>query len=163
MSIARPASEPFPWDSLLPRAGMRYVQDTIREPRVGIGSNTDSAGVRVTEVVPGSVAAEAGVREGDVLVKVGDVPVEGLDWGTRYRAIYASRGGAKIPIVVQRDGQAVTLTATVRLEIRVVSSAVADDRASPRALRIRNGILTGTTQAPATPVRPTTRTTGGSE
>ena len=52
--------EPYPWDAVLPLAGMRLARDTVNEPRVGIGTVQDSTGVHVTEVV---LAAQPRRRE----------------------------------------------------------------------------------------------------
>ena len=35
--------EPYPWDAVLPLAGLRLARDTIREPRVGISTIQDSS------------------------------------------------------------------------------------------------------------------------
>ena len=136
--------DPYPWDAVLPLAGMRLASDTVREPRMGVLTLADSGGVQVTGVDAGSVAEAAGLRTGDYIVSVGEVPVTDLAWGARYRARYAKSEGAVIPIVVRRAGATVTLSATVRLGQRVSRGVRPDEAASTRAVRIRNGILTGT-------------------
>src|SRR5262249_474217 len=60
--------EPYPWDTVLPLAGMRAVIDTIREPQLGLAFAQDSSGAIVIRGVrPGSPAEDAGVKSGDVL------------------------------------------------------------------------------------------------
>lgn len=136
----------FPWDSILPKAGMLFAQDTIREPRMSVTTVQDTGGVRVVGVVTGGMADEAGIRVGDFLVRVGEVAVENPEWGTPWRAAYARRGGERIQIVVRRNGEPVTLSAPVRMFTRTISRVTADPRAGARALRIREGMFRGTTE-----------------
>lgn len=139
--------EPFPWATTLTLAGLRLQADTIREPRVGVYTVTDSAGVLVTAVEPGSAAATAGVQPGDYLERIGDIPVNDATFGARFRARYGTTEGTEVPVVVRRDGEPQTLTLRVTLAVRTEHSIQFDRNASPKALRIRNGILTGTTEA----------------
>lgn len=139
--------EPFPWDSILPLAGLRIVSDSIREPRLGVVTMPDSSGhVRVMVVEPGSSAAQAGVQQGDILVSLGDIPVASLAFGQQFRARY---GGAHptqttIPVVVRRGGQSVTLQAPLDLRLRIERRIVPDPAASEKARGIREGLLRGT-------------------
>ena len=138
--------DPYPYDSVLPLAGLRLARDTIREPRVGIGTVLDSSGLHVTEVPPGGPADVAGVKPGDILLAVGGISAQDPAWSEQFRAKYArAQRGAPVPIVVRRDGREVTLTAKLSFLSRVVSRLVENPRASAKARRVRNGILTGTT------------------
>lgn len=65
-------------------------------------------GALVTQVVPGSPAAEAGIEVGDVLVAVGDSEVSSADLGKR---ISGMKPGEKVDITVIRDGKKLTRTA----------------------------------------------------
>lgn len=136
--------EPYPWAEVLPRAGLRYVQDSIAEPRLGIQTAGDSAGgSRITGVAPGGAAADAGVEPGDLLVALGDLTVTNDDFGPAFRSRYAGKGGQDLPIVVVRDGRRMTLIGKVRLVTRDNTRIEFDPNASEKAVRIRNGILTG--------------------
>ncbi len=135
----------FPWESVLPLAGMRVHADTMREPRIGVFTQGDSVGVRVTQVEPGGAADEAGVQPGDVLLQVGEIPVNDATFGARFRARYSRADGEAVPLTIHRDGQTQTLTMHVRIATRVQESVVFDATASPKAMRIRKGLLTGTT------------------
>ncbi len=136
--------EPYPWETVLPLAGLAVARDTLRVPVLGVFSSSDSAETRVTQLVPGGVAERAGVRAGDVLVRVGDVRTRaGEDFGAEFRAAYADRAGAPLPIVVRRGGRTLTLDARVELAEQVVQRITLDPRASERAVRVRTGILTG--------------------
>jgi predicted metalloprotease with PDZ domain len=137
--------EPYPWTTVLPLAGMRLQADTMRQPRLGVASQPDSSGVRVSSVEPGGAAAEAGLLEGDYLLEVGGVPVTDQEFGTRFRARYGTATeGSAIPIRVRRGGQVLNLSGKLRFAMQVQSRIAADARASGKALRIRNGILKGT-------------------
>ncbi len=139
--------EPFPWDSILPLAGLRLVADSIREPRLGIMSAMDSLGrVRVMDVEQGSAAAQAGVLAGDMLVSIGDIPVASADFGQQFRARYGgnSQSPKTIPLVLRRNGQQMTLQVPLEYRIRLEHRIVADPSASDKARRIRDSLLRGT-------------------
>jgi predicted metalloprotease with PDZ domain len=135
--------EPFPWATVLPLAGLRMNVDSIREPWIGVSTNVDSGGVMVMELEPGGAARAAGVELGDYLVRVGDIPVNDPEFGARYRARYARSDGQNIPLVVRRNGQERTLQLPVRNRIRTVETVQFDRNASPKAMRVRAGILKG--------------------
>lgn len=141
--------DPYPYDSVLPLAGLKLVSDSVREPRLGVFSQVDSAGIRVAQVDPAGAAAAAGVRPGDYLVAVGDIKVDDNEFGTKFRQKYGAQGGgappATIPVTVRRGAQTVTLQAPLRFATRVEPRITADTAASSKAQRIRHGILTGAT------------------
>jgi len=75
----------------------------------------------VIEAVPGSPAAEAGFAPGDVIAQ----------WGTVANATYSdilasiyAHDGRPIPVVVERQGQTVSLTVTPRRPFRLWGTAV---------------------------------------
>jgi predicted metalloprotease with PDZ domain len=135
--------EPMPFASVLPLAGFRMVVDTIREPRLGVSSAPDSSGVRVAEVQPGSPAEAAGIREGDYLLQVGDIAVRDPSFGEQFRSRYARAAGTNVPVKIRRDGQTMDLQIAIRLAERTEQRLTLDPAASPKAVRIRNGILKG--------------------
>jgi putative serine protease PepD len=58
----------------------------------------------LVEVLPGSSAERAGIRDGDVLVRFGDEPVNGLD---DLRTLLKQRQpGDAVDVVYLRDGEA---------------------------------------------------------
>jgi predicted metalloprotease with PDZ domain len=137
--------EPFPWDSILPVAGLRAVRD--QQPRLGIFTAPDSAGIRITQLEPGGAAAEAGVREGDYLLAVGDVLVTDPEFGARFRERFARASeGSPITVRVRRAGQTLNLGARLRFSPGAYR-IVPDNDASAKARRIRDGILQGRTTA----------------
>ena len=135
--------EAFPWDSILPLSGLRAVRDP--QPRLGIFTTVDSAGIRITQLEPGGAAAAAGVREGDYLLAVGDIPVTDPDFGARFRERYARAAeGTPISLRVRRVAQTLTLRAQLRFSPGAYR-IVPDANASAKARRIRDGILQGRT------------------
>lgn len=138
--------EPYPWTNVLPLAGMRIKSDTLYEPRLGVGTSPAEQGVRVANLVPGGAGEQAGLKPGDVIVQLGDVKIANQDSFNEFRAKYAKRQtGSALPIVVVRGADRVTLQGKLRLVPRVDSRVEPDPSASGKALRIRNGILKGTT------------------
>jgi aminopeptidase YwaD len=71
-------------------------------------------GVRFSDVKPGSPAAKAGLKAGDILVQFGDKPIKNLYDFTD--ALRRSKVGDVVEVKVLRDGQ--TVTASVKLEQR---------------------------------------------
>lgn len=68
---------------------------------------------RITDVIDGSAAAEAGLQAGDVVVRAGDASIRTWsDWVAHVQ----ERPGEAIPLVVERDGE--------RIELSVTPSAV---------------------------------------
>ena len=138
--------EPLPWSAVLPLAGLRLRTDTLREPRLGISSSLDSTGaIVIREVVPGSPAEAAGVKAGDVLLSLGDVPVDNPDFGQKFRERFGKSEGDSLPILVRRGADTLTLPGRVRLGTRTEEQLVADPGASAKAARIRSGLLRGMT------------------
>lgn len=139
--------EPFPYGEVLPLAGWRMAVDTVHVPFIGISTDTDGDGIRITDVVPNSSAEAAGVEVGDYLVSVGDIEVTDNSFGARFRRRFGSAAaGTPLPIVVRRDGETRRLDGQLRLDARENVRLVDDPDASPKARRIREGILTGKTQ-----------------
>jgi predicted metalloprotease with PDZ domain len=135
--------EPYPWAELLPLAGMRIAE--LRMPRFGIATSVDGSIVVVTDIEEGSAAAVAGVRAGDVILAIGDIPIDDPMWGQRFRAFYESaQEGAPVAIRVRRGAQTLTLQSALRFETAGVAVVEAEN-ASPKARMVRAGILGGTT------------------
>jgi S1-C subfamily serine protease len=125
---------------------MVFVRDSARVLRVGVSTASDGEKVVVTEVAPDGAAAAAGVLPGDELVRLGDLQVKDQNFGEEFRARYASAAdGTTIPLVVRRDNAERALTLAIRRVTETESHLVFDRQASPKAARIRAGILRGTT------------------
>jgi predicted metalloprotease with PDZ domain len=138
--------EPFPWAEVGRLAGMVFVTDSTRVLRVGVNTASDGDKVVVTDVVPDGAAAAAGMRPGDELVRLGDLLVKDQNFGEEFRTRYASTAdGTSIPVVVRRDDAERTLRLAIRRVTETESHLVFDRQASPKAARVRAGILRGTT------------------
>lgn len=141
--------EPFPWDSILPLAGLQLRTDSIRVPRLGINTNNDSVGVHVMQVIPGGVAASAGIEAGDLILSLGEVAMTvtaGVDPFEKFRTTYATREGEALPIRVKRGEQELTLPATVQLRVVTTTRAIVDPNASAKAIKVRHGLFAGVTE-----------------
>jgi predicted metalloprotease with PDZ domain len=137
--------EPLPVDSVLRLAGLRATSDTIREPRLGILTSTDSTGVSITQVSPTGAAAAAGARVGDRIISIGDFTISNDDSFEPFRARYAGTTLTTLPMTVRRGSETITLQLPVRLNVRVQTRVLPVPNASERAVRIRAGILRGST------------------
>ena len=138
--------EPLPWADILPRAGLRLASDTVREPRVGIGTGQDTSGAIVVQMVqPGSVAEAAGVKVGDQLLALGNIEIMDPSFGEAFRSRFGKSEGDSLAIKVRRGADTLTLHGTVKLSERVESRLDADPQAGAKAARVRSGIFRGTT------------------
>lgn len=138
--------EEYPWDKLLPLAGMRLRTDSIWEPRLGINlGNPTDGGLAILSVIPGGAGAEAGLQAGDIVMSVGTLQTTDPNNSFQeFREKYAkATPGSDLPIVVKRNSQSVTLHGKLRLVARTETHLEADPSASAKAVRIREGILNG--------------------
>jgi predicted metalloprotease with PDZ domain len=136
--------EPFPYDQALALAGLRLAADTVREPMLGVAAGPDSTGIRITALQPGGAAQEAGLRVGDILLALGDLELSDPNFGPAYRERFRSASsGDPLPIRVRRGTQVLTLNGKVRLNEQVVAKVEPVPGASEKAVRIRQGIVTG--------------------
>ena len=72
-----------------------------------------SSGAAVTRVTPDGPAARAGLRPGDIVLRFGNRDVS--DSRSLTRMVGDSAVGAETPVEIVRDGQRMTLTATIQL------------------------------------------------
>ncbi len=103
--------------------GVGEVLDVLQDLRAGgqrepgflgvsLGDRTDGgSGALVAEVSPGSPAADAGLKVGDVVVAIDDQPINGSEG--LVGVVRDHSPGDKVTIVVVRNGEQVTLTATL--------------------------------------------------
>ena len=136
--------EALPYRGVLPLAGIRVQEDTVRQMRLGVATLPDSGGMRVIEVQPGTTAAAAGIQPGDYLVSVGDVTVTGPEFGVRFRERYAQTAvGTPLQIRVRREGSDLQLRGALRALTSIGFRLSADPRASEKARRIRSSLFRG--------------------
>ena len=139
--------EAFPYDSVLPLGGLRlFVERTVR-PSLGISISEDEDGLRVMQVVVAGPGATAGVQLGDYLLKVGDIDAADPGFQEKFNAKYAGMApGGTVPIEIRRGTQRMTLNAPVRFNTTETRRLIEVTNASPKAIRVRDGLLTGTLQ-----------------
>jgi len=136
--------DPFPLDSVLALAGL--LAHTERVPRIGVLTQMDGPSLVVVTVQETGAAGLAGVHAGDVLVSVGDIPVDDPQFGAKIRAKYgASAEGTAYQLRVRRGGAVITLPAKLQFGKSDVMIEP-DPLATAKAIRIRNGILKGVTE-----------------
>ena len=75
------------------------------------GDGHGGDGARLAHVMPGSAAERAGLRDGDVLVRVDDVSVDGFE--ALRKTILARRPGDTVRLVYLRDGRDHETSATL--------------------------------------------------
>jgi aminopeptidase YwaD len=96
-----------------PGRGERPAGGATGEAFLGVEADrrTESDGVPLRSVVAGSAAARAGLKDGDVLVRVGEVPVNSFD---ELRAVLRlKRSGDSVRIVFVRAGEDRATSATL--------------------------------------------------
>jgi len=137
--------EPPPIDSVLALVGLRAKSDTLREPRLGVATSTDSLGITVTGLAANGAGAVAGLAVGDRLVSIGEVTITNDSSFDAFRQRYNGTTATTLPLVVKRGAQTQTLQLPVRLVQRVITVVTPIPNASDKALRLRAGILKGST------------------
>jgi predicted metalloprotease with PDZ domain len=139
--------EPFPFDSVLPLAGLRIFTERMVRPSLGISVSSDDEGLRVVQVVVSGPGATAGVKLGDYLVKVGGLDPEEPDYEKKFNEKFSGMPpGGTIPIEIRRGTQRLTLNAPVRFNTTETRRLIEVTNADPKAIRVRDGLLTGTLQ-----------------
>ena len=86
----------------------------VQHAYLGVGIATASAGVQVTQVRPGTPAASAGLRNGDVIVRIDGRKVTNA--GELGQAVDAKRPGDTVKLTYTRNGS--THTVSVKLAVR---------------------------------------------
>ncbi|HEX9383412.1 MAG TPA: hypothetical protein VF908_08425, partial [Gemmatimonadaceae bacterium] len=101
--------------------------------------------VSITQLLPTGAAAAAGAHTGDRFVSIGDVMISNDDSFDKFRARYAGTNMTTLPLVVRRGGETITLQLPVRLATRVQTRVLPIPNAPEKAVRIRAGVLRGST------------------
>ena len=88
--------------------------DTVTHAYLGVatsGSSTGTPGATLAQVTAGGPAADAGLRTGDVVTKLGDAKVQNAN--DLVAAIAAHRPGDSVAVTVERGSNTVNLTVTL--------------------------------------------------
>ena len=139
--------QPFPYDSVLPLAGLKLFTERIVRPSLGISVSSDDDGLRVVQVVVSGPGATAGVKLGDYLVRVGGLDPDDPEYEKKFNEKFGGMApGGTIPIEIRRGTQRITLNAPVRFNTTETRRLSEVTNASPKAIRVRDGLLNGTLQ-----------------
>jgi predicted metalloprotease with PDZ domain len=140
------AAGPLPYQQILGLAGLELRTVEHQRAVLGFSAQRDSAGtVTAREVDDGSLAAEAGLRSGDVIVNWngGDVPRSLGRW------IRERQPGETVKVRIRREEKEQTLQFNLGEESEVLYHIAEDSHAGEKARHIRDGFLHGVTQTVA--------------
>lgn len=114
-----------------------------RRPMLGVAPNFgafDAAdGAHISGAVPGGGAERAGLKDGDVIVRIGDAPV--ASWDALGPTLGRHSAGDTLPVTVIRDGQKHTVDVT--LGGRPERAVPTGDAVTPDDLRHLHDTLAG--------------------
>jgi Do/DeqQ family serine protease len=109
------------------RRGALGVDTQSVDERIASGLGLDAArGAVVTRVYPGSSAAAAGLRVGDVILSANGQRIDGRDALHNFEGLQAV--GARVALDVRRDGKPLGLVATLREQPRSYAGDALDPR-----------------------------------
>jgi predicted metalloprotease with PDZ domain len=133
-------TETPPYDQILGYAGYRLQKSVSERPTLGLSLDGEQPEIVIARVIRGSVADEAGLRLGDILLTLGDldVPKNGL---AGLRELLASRKGQKIPVTVKRGGEVKQLETLVGAAQDVEYEVVEAPDPTPAQLKLREAWL----------------------
>jgi predicted metalloprotease with PDZ domain len=139
--------EPFPYDSVLPLGGIKLLVERSVLPSLGVATSADESGLRVMQVVVGGAGSTAGIQLGDYLVTIGGLNVADATFQEKFNAKYAAAPpGGTIPVEIKRGTQRLTLNAPAKFNTVEGRRLIEMTNASPKAIRVRDGLLSGTLQ-----------------
>jgi len=101
------------------------TQDVDARLAAGLGL-ADAHGALVTRVYPGSAAAAAGIKTGDVILAANGERIDDRDSLRNFEGLQGV--GARVALDLRRDGKPLQLTATLREQLRAVPGASLDPR-----------------------------------
>ena len=76
---------------------------------LGITFTKDADGIQITDVKPDGPAGKAGLKEGDVIVKLDDADLKDADTGDLVKLVAAMRPGTVVAVEVRRGPEKRTL------------------------------------------------------
>jgi len=89
-----------------------YASNTANKAQLGVNTEKDEKGARVTSVTKGSAAEKAGIKKYDIIKKINDTKVENNT--DLYEVIGKFKPEDKVTVTYIRDGVEGTLTATLQ-------------------------------------------------
>jgi predicted metalloprotease with PDZ domain len=137
-------TQALPYQEILSLAGLQLKTSEHSHPTLGFVVEHDSDGAAIVRsVAANSPAAKAGLLEGDVVVKWngGDVPEPAERWASN-KTVHDT-----LHLRVRRSGQEITLEFPLARLLENYYEISEDHHATEKAVRIRDGLLRGTTPA----------------
>ncbi len=136
-------TDPVDWARYFGYAGLTYTETRERIPDDGLRVVNSGSGPVVRSLTPQGAPARAGLQVGDRVKTVNGRAV--TTSGEAAGAVRSAGVGGRVEMTVEREGRSLTLR--WRVEAREVLSVTIQESpdAGPRQLRIRQGLLTGTT------------------
>ncbi|HEX2724099.1 MAG TPA: PDZ domain-containing protein [Gemmatimonadaceae bacterium] len=139
--------EQFPYDSVFPLAGLKLLVERSVLPSLGLATSADDEGLRVMQIVVGGAGSAAGVKLGDYLVRIGGLDVSDTAFQEKFNAKFgAAPPGGTIAVEVKRGTQRLTLNAPAKFNTIEGRRLIEMTNATPKAIRVRDGLLNGTLQ-----------------
>jgi serine protease DegQ len=102
------------------------TQDIDEALAASLGVDKNARGAAVTRVYPGSAAASAGLRVGDVIVGANGARIDSSEALRNYQGLQPAN--ARLTLDVRRDGKPLTLVATLREQPRSLAGLTLDPR-----------------------------------
>ena len=96
-------------DSLFVLAAEEQGSEELAKPRLGVMIEETHAGVRVLDVIDGSVAEATGLLPGDIIVSAAGTLVSEI--AELIEIIQRQAPGTLLPLVIRRDGETLNLVA----------------------------------------------------
>ena len=101
--------ERLPYEEALAGVGLRLTRAPASQP-YSAGLSLEGPSLKIVNVRNGSAAEDAGLRQGDLLLSIGDKKVTGETWA---RELNGYKQNQPVPITVQRDRRIVKVTVTL--------------------------------------------------
>ena len=119
------------WSYYIPADEYEDYRENKNNAYVGVGltvrEREDGAGLDILEVTPGNSAQEAGVLPGDILIRVDDRSVVGMDTDA-VKDLIRGEKGTKVDIVVLRSGEEKKFTLERRqIKVQVATGTLLPD------------------------------------
>jgi predicted metalloprotease with PDZ domain len=131
----------IPYDQFLVHAGLALKSESLQSVDPGFSAGRSPDGPKIVTVLPGGAAQAAGLRVDDILVELNGAPISG-----RISAWMRARApGETVKLKVRRDGQEHELSFALGSREESHCSVVEVAHPSEKQLRIRAGLLHGTT------------------
>jgi serine protease Do len=102
---------PIPRGGVQAFGGDSWFASTSNSAMLGVLTEKSDEGAKISEITKESAAAKAGLKEGDIITKVGDKKIE--DAEDLHNAIGKHKPEDKVEVTYKRDGKTATTTATL--------------------------------------------------